>query len=53
MNVEAEPLHGEEGSACDDCWHLFCYHCHEDSTDGTVAGCQVKGCKCKRIWEGD
>lgn len=49
--IEKDTLYGEEGDLCG-CGHLYCYHCEEDKVDGTVAGCQVQQCDCKKVWRG-
>lgn len=45
-------VYGDEGDVCD-CGHLYCYHLADDSTDGTIAGCQIVGCGCKKVWKGE
>lgn len=50
---ESNKLYGDEGTSCDDCWHLCCYHCDDDPLDGTIAGCQMKGCKCTKVYAGE
>ena len=42
-------IYGNEGDVCN-CGHMLCYHLIEDGTDGTIQGCQIRGCDCKNTW---